>query len=80
MNFQKFSLREPLGGNPPDPHLKKHTTPLFSMHLGISRELTPPGESTSIKIWVSHYAWCSPAFIRQALAVETAAQATEGQY
>ena len=45
MNFQKFSLREPLGGNPPDPHLKKHTTPLFSMHLGISREWTPPDQN-----------------------------------
>ena len=42
MNFQKFSLREPLGGNPPDPHSQNHTTPLFSIHLRISRELTPP--------------------------------------
>ena len=43
MNFQKFSLREPMGGNPPDPHSQNHTTPLFSIHLRISRELTPPG-------------------------------------
>ena len=42
MNFQKFSLREPLGGNPPDPHSQNHTTPLFSIHLRISWELTPP--------------------------------------
>ena len=42
MNFQKISLREPLGGNPPDPHSQNHTTPLFSIHLRISWELTPP--------------------------------------
>ena len=65
MNFQKFSLREPLGGNPPDPHSQNHTTPLFSIHLRFSRELTPPDLSTNGSVYCAatvdgHTDWYLP--------------------
>ena len=47
MNFQKFSLREPLGGNPPDPqsqNLKNRPPPCSACISGFHGSGHPPTE------------------------------------